>query len=95
KSTIIATILDPQAKLSNFQPELNPPQTNSQYNYHKYFRQLKNHKSNNQSPQPSTLENKSTIIATILDPQAKLSNFQPGSESSSAIPNFRINFKSI
>ncbi|CAJ0834515.1 8699_t:CDS:2 [Entrophospora sp. SA101] len=38
---------------------------------------------------------KSTIIATILDPQAKLSNFQPGSESSSAIPNFRINFKSI
>ncbi|CAH1766880.1 429_t:CDS:2, partial [Entrophospora sp. SA101] len=74
KSTIIATILDPQAKLSNFQPgsesssaipnfheysiiqELNPPQTNSQYNYHKYFRQLKNHKSNNQSPQPSTLE---------------------------------------
>nr|CAG8433902.1 7403_t:CDS:2 [Entrophospora candida] len=58
-----ATILDPQAKFSNFQPgsesssaisnlrikfqeyldeysiiqELNPPQTNSQYNYHKYF----------------------------------------------------------
>ncbi|CAJ0844524.1 4824_t:CDS:2, partial [Entrophospora sp. SA101] len=82
KSTIIATILNPQAKLSNFQPgsesssaisnlrikfqeyldeysiiqELNPPQTNSQYNYRKYFQQLKNHKSNNQSPQPSTLE---------------------------------------
>ncbi|CAJ0646645.1 9624_t:CDS:2, partial [Entrophospora sp. SA101] len=38
--------------------ELNPPQTNSQYNYRKYFQQLKNHKSNNQSPQPSTLERK-------------------------------------
>ncbi|CAJ0637499.1 11224_t:CDS:2, partial [Entrophospora sp. SA101] len=43
--------------------ELNPPQTNSQYNYRKYFQQLKNHKSNNQSPQPSTLER---VIENIM-----------------------------